>query len=101
MKHTLALLLLMPLAALHAAEIAVSSLDISLAANHSGWKARANLSTCGKPITLGDTIFSNGLGCHTKFRLVIDCHGTAKRFTSPAPATPAGWRRWAPHLITC
>ncbi|MCX7418489.1 MAG: hypothetical protein NT013_02990 [Planctomycetia bacterium] len=73
MKHTITLitaLLLAPLAALHAAEVAVSSLDLSLAANTSGWAPRANLSTSGKSITLNGTVFANGLGSHTKFRLV-------------------------------
>jgi len=75
-------LVLLPIAALQAGEIAVSSLDLSLAANSSGWPARANLSTSGNPILLGGKVFPNGLGSHTKFRLLIDCHGTANRFTA-------------------
>jgi len=100
MKHThsltlLTALLLAPLAALHAAEIAVSSLDLSLAANQSGWPARANLSTSGKPITLNGTTFTNGIGSHTKFRLVIDCHGTAKRFTAKVGVNDAANKKYA------
>ena len=47
-----------------------------------GYKAKANRSTTGKPITLGGVVYPNGLGTHAKFRLAIDCHGTAKRFTA-------------------
>lgn len=92
---TLTALLLMSLAALQADEVAVSSLDLSLAANNSGWAPRANLSTSGKPITLNGTVFANGLGSHTKFRLVIDCHGTAKRFTAKVGVNDAANKQYA------
>ena len=92
---SLTALLLMPLAALQAAEVAVSSLDLSLAANNSGWAPRANLSTSGNPITLNGTVFANGLGSHTKFRLVIDCHGTAKRFTAKVGVNDAANKQYA------
>ncbi len=90
-----AAVLLIPLPALHAAEVAVSSLDLSLAANTSGWAPRANLSTSGKAISLGGTVFANGLGSHTKFRLVIDCHGTAKRFTAKVGVNDAANKKYA------
>ena len=88
-------LLLAPLAALHASDIAISSLDLSLSANTSGWAPRANLSTSGKPIALNGTVFANGLGSHTKFRLVIDCHGTAKRFTAKVGVNDAANKKYA------
>ena len=98
MKHCLfaiTALLLFSSEVLRAAEIAVSSLDITLAANHSGWPARANLSTSGKPITLAGTTFANGLGSHTRFRLLIDCHGTASRFTSRVGVNDAANKQYA------
>ena len=70
-------------------EIAVSKLDLSLAAQ-GGYKARADRSTAGKPITLGGVVYPQGLGTHAKFRMAIDCHGTAKRFTATVGLDDAG-----------
>ena len=91
----IAALLILPHAALQAAEVPVASLDLSLAANSSGWAARANLSTNGKPITLGGTVFPKGFGSHTRFRFVIDCHGTAQRFTAKVGVNDAAKKEYA------
>lgn len=97
MKQTLSLLtalLLSPLPVLHAAEIAVSSLDLSKAMNSTGYKAAANSSNVGKPITLGGVSYTNGLGSHSKFRLAIDCYGMAKRFTATVGINDAGSKQY-------
>ena len=97
MKQTLPLIvvfLLAPLAVLHAAEVSVSSLDLSKAAQ-GNWKAVANNSTVGnKPITLGGVAYTHGIGARTKYRLVIDCHGTAKRFTAIVGVNDAGSKQY-------
>lgn len=87
-------LLLVPETALHAAEIAVSSLDLTKAVQ-GNWKAMANKSTVGgKPITLGGVAYANGIGARTKYRLVIDCHGTARRFTAVVGVHDAGSKKY-------
>lgn len=97
-KNTATTLILASMAmafAVSASEVAVSSLDLSRAANYSGWKARANVSTCGKPITLGGVVYTNGLGSHSKFRLAIDCRSTAKRFTAMVGLNDAATKKYA------
>ena len=79
-------------------EIAVSSLDLTKAVQGS-WKAAVNRSTIeGKngplPITLGGVTYAKGIGARTKSRLVIDCHGTAKRFTAIVGVHDAGSKQY-------
>ena len=101
MKHTpplLSALLFASLAALQAADIAVSSLDLSLAAQ-GNWKAAVNKSTVSDkngpmPITLGGVTYTNGIGARSKYRLVIDCHGTAKRLTAMVGVNDAGSKQY-------
>ncbi|MCY2996333.1 MAG: NPCBM/NEW2 domain-containing protein [Planctomycetota bacterium] len=77
-----------------AGEIAVSSLDLTKAVQ-GNWKAVANKSTVkGKPITLGGVVYTNGIGARTKYRLVIDCHGTAKRFKAIVGVNDEGDKRY-------
>ena len=75
-------------------EIAVSSLDLTKAVQ-GNWKAAVNQSTVADkngplPITLGGVTYANGIGARTKYKLVIDCHGTAKRFTAIVGVHDAG-----------
>ena len=101
MKYTLSLLtylLLASLATMQAAEIAVSSLDLTKALQ-GNWKAAADKSTVGgkngpMPITLGGVIYTNGIGARTKYRLVIACNGTAKRFTAIVGVNDAGSKQY-------
>lgn len=82
--------------ALSAREIAVSSLDLTKATQHKvlvgeKWKTMPNKSAVkGLPITLGGIVYTNGFGSHTKYRLAIDCRGTAKRFTAIVGVNDAG-----------
>ena len=77
-----------------AAEVAVSSLDLTKAAQ-GNWKAQVNKSTVkNKPITLGGVVYTNGIGARTKYRLAIDCHGTAKRFTAVVGVNDEGDKKY-------
>ncbi len=95
MKQTILILTALTLAsAVSAGEIAVSSLDLTKAVQ-GNWKAVANKSTVkGKPITLGGVVYTNGIGARTIYRLVIDCHGTAKRFKAIVGVNDEGDKRY-------
>ena len=84
--------------AVRANEIAISSLDLTKAVQ-GNWKAAVNRSTVADknsplPITLGGVTYATGIGARTKFRLVIDCHGTAKRFTAIVGVHDAGSKQY-------
>lgn len=99
MRYTFTLLTVLILAsAASAGEIAVASLDLTKAVQ-GNWKAQTNKSTVGdkngpKLITLGGVTNTSGIGARTKYRLVIDCHGTAKRFTAIVGVHDAGSKQY-------
>ena len=79
-------------------EIAVSSLDLTKAVQ-GNWKAAVNRSTVADkngplPIILGGVTYAKGIGARTKYKLVIDCHGTAKRFTAIVGVHDAGSKQY-------
>jgi len=81
-----------------ASEVAVSSLDLTKAVQ-GHWTAAVNRSTVGDkngslPITLGGVTYASGIGARTRYKLVIDCHGTAKRFTAIVGVHDAGSKQY-------
>ena len=81
-----------------ASEVAVSSLDLTKAVQ-GHWMAAVNRSTVSDkngslPITLGGLTYASGIGARTRYKLVIDCHGTAKRFTSIVGVHDAGSKQY-------
>ena len=81
-----------------ASEVAVSSLDLTKAVQ-GHWMAAVNRSTVADkngslPIMLDNVTYASGIGARTRYKLVIDCHGTAKRFTSIVGVHDAGSKQY-------
>ena len=73
-------------------QIRLSSLDIAMTMQELGeGRPMRNLSTKGRPISIGGVRFSNGLGTRANSQLIIDLHGQAMKFTAasamPTPKT--------------
>ncbi|MHB1767537.1 MAG: NPCBM/NEW2 domain-containing protein [Phycisphaerae bacterium] len=64
-------------------QIQLSSLDIAMTTQELGeGRPMRNLSTKGRPISIGGVRFSNGLGTRANSQLIIDLHGQAMKFTA-------------------
>jgi len=61
--------------------VSISSLDLTLARQDYG-KTTPNLSVNGKPLSIGATPFSDGVGTHASSLILIDLKKSATRFTA-------------------